>query len=212
MGYWKAAAGRAWREAWASHPWSSPVKAICAILAVGIPTWVAWATTGEFVWGGLVALVGVFLIGLFLFAHQLSAVPPAMHAEADGEISRLKLEVASWKKFSQPATPPEPDTVIDQVSRTIDPAICDLPAVLGAIRQAAYDKKIGVWGRKGSMEGVSQQIWHGFWEDMGIDAATRAAGRLRTEKKDAQTNAAYRYWDLRVNRAEVDKAWPPVAD
>jgi hypothetical protein len=77
---------------------------------------------------------------------------------------------------------------------------------LNRFREAAGDGDLTVWGKR-ERHALYERIEPSFWVDHGLDLQSILLGESRTEPK---TNAATaeRFYDIMVNRSEVERCWP----
>lgn len=101
------------------------------------------------------------------------------------------------------------DTVyVRRDSRDIDPYV----KALGDIRQAALDGQITVWGRP-APEGMFEKVEATFWRDHYVEPTTVFDP---DSGQPSNTNCIHprgstTYYDLMVNRREVEREWPALA-
>lgn len=208
--YWSLVGRRAWREAVASSPWSSPMRILSTLAGFGLSGGAGYAATQKFSMAGLWAIIGAGLVIVLGALWRLITVPADMNAEAEARDEASATVLASYE--SQ-----KPDTELeDAVSFLMrgnwsEPVHQDniqlVSEALHWLRQRAFSKSIVVWGKRTEW-GIEVPVPNEIWEFKGVDLATYfdASVPVQTERIHGPIETD-RYMQLRVSRAQIEREW-----
>ena len=229
--YWAGVARRAWREALAAGPWSSPVRLTAALASVAATVVGAWLATRTVTTAALWGLAAVATITLLTFGYKLVwALPADLAGEADiaatsalackdAEVVELRAKLATY------ANPTHDEGLHSATAyvaaREWRPSIWEvgdddpLSLLGGGIRQIAdkaLNSDIHIWGRA-NPQSRHVKIPPEFWEHGNIMIETMLNDpqhpMITTTKYGAHTPS--RYHDLRISKVEFEREWPKTA-
>lgn len=215
--YWAALRAQAWTEAKEQIRWDTPLRVATSFGPSAASFLATWFLTKEVAVGVAVAVLTLVGLGLGTFLVKLAALPPILAAQSDAERRRLETMLASYV---------DPEDEVDlrsgaayAVHRVWGRSLWEdegnhfvaLGDVLEQIRRLAHKSRIHVWGQTGP-HSVHQVIDPEWWIDGRVDllSVTKADEEpVRTDKHNRLNPP--RWNDLRVNRAEFEREWPPIA-
>jgi phosphate/sulfate permease len=212
--YWRMVWRRAWREAVAAAPWSSSVKLIAAILVAGVAFAWGWHDSGRPSMGAVwvLAASGAATFGAVLFKLWW-AVPADMSAESERCLEDLRKTLATHNSA-------EPDALVEEAIGYIllhewnSSYPSNLEAeilILQKLRELAFQGKIEIWGRLSAFA-LHKIVPREIWETAGVDLERfwQADQPVQTEKLWDEVNKPYRYINLKVVRAQIEREWVNV--
>lgn len=215
MGYWAGVHKRALRATLELIRLERPARAAMTIGLIVVPAALMWIYAADAQAGvrGLATLGTLLVAALLAYLSQIAAVPPCLAAEAEEERARLESIIAS---FGQPDDDEELRDGLAYIMNGSwefplweggESTIGELSKVVQGIRKQASRGRIHIWGQL-TRHQVHQSVPTDFWINGDIDFLGLMDGDL-----PAQTSAdgvqPQRWINLRINRAEFEREWPP---
>jgi hypothetical protein len=194
-----------------------PGRAALTLGLVVIAAVITWAMSRDVaVWLRAVATLGATAVcGLVAYGAKMLSLPPILADEAAAREAALKEELATHE-VAEPDHPIEEALgyiLIGEWTKQFPADLTLVPKALDRMRHLAFKGRIAIWGRV-SPTSLPKAVPAHIWEHRGVDLQRfwdPSIETVETEKLFDEKSNAYRFRDLQVIRAQIEREWPRTA-